>query len=105
QEVFEGALLQLRGHAFGGEIEQAIAHERRNRLDEQQDEHQQTEDVDPVDATAADAFVDDQANYLRVGESGNDADADEDRTDRVGAPLRAQQLPQNPVHRFQLSAR
>src|SRR5436190_220001 len=50
QEVFEGALLQLRGHAFGGEIEQAIAHERRNRLDEQQDEHQQTEDVDPVDA-------------------------------------------------------
>ena len=40
QQVFEGALLQLRGHAFGGKIEQAIPYERRNRLDQQQDEHQ-----------------------------------------------------------------
>ena len=99
QEVFERALLQLRGHPLGRQVEQAIAHERRDCLHQQQGDHQQAQGVDPLDAAAEDAFVDDQPNHLRVRERGDDADTDEDRARRVRTPLLAHQFPERSAHR------
>src|SRR5262249_51324031 len=78
---------QTEADAFGAQIEAGVSHRGRNRLDDQDADHDELELIEPIELTALHALIDDQPDDLRITEPGADAEEDEERTGQIQPPL------------------